>query len=376
MKNGNFVYGFTGESNGAALYECVQQNVDACREAGADYVIVLAHLGDQEAEYPYTSINLINDTTGIDVVIDGHSHSTIPYGVEENKDGEEVVITACGTKLENIGQLLITAEGGIVTSLVSRYDIKDSAVESFVNDIKASYEEAVNKVVATSDISLSIKDEAGARMVRNRETAIGNLCADAYRYIAKTDIAIVNGGGIRADLNAGNITYSDIIAVHPYGNKLTAVKATGQEILDALEMSVRSTEKTAADNGNAVGEFGGFLSVSGLKFTVDTSIPSPVTLDENGMFVSIDGDRRVKDVMILGADGEYAAIDPAAEYTVASHNYLIKESGDGYTMFKDNEIIIDEAKQDYEVLINYITEALEGSLSEKYSAIEGRITIG
>lgn len=373
--DGEYVYAFESGDDGQTLYACVQENVDACREQGADYVVLMTHLGDSEEFTPYSSLDVIQKTTGVDVVLDGHAHSTISCRVEKNKDGENVLLSAVGTKLANIGQLVITSDGNISTGLISYYADKDEYVTDYIKDLKADYEEEMNTVVAHSDIALSCSNAEGVRMVRNRETTIGNMCADAYRAIAGTDIAFVNGGGIRDDLPAGDITYADIIAVHPFGNTLCSVEVTGQEILDFLEIVNQYVQAEQAENGLAVGEDGGFQQVSGLKFSIDTTIPTSVVMDENGMFVSIDGERRVKDVMVLNADGVYEPIQADKTYTMASHNYLIKESGSGTDMFADNVLLIDEGMVDYEVLITYITDNLKGELSERYSETEGRITI-
>ena len=229
--------------------------------------------------------------------------------------------------------------------------------------------------MASADMTLSCNDENGIRMVRNRETAIGNFCADAYRAVAQADIAVVNGGGIRADLTEGEITYADLIAIHPFGNTLCKVTATGQEILDALEMASQLTENERTDGKNALGEDGSFLHVSGMKYTIDTSVEPSVELDENGNFIAVTGERRVKDVYVEKEDGTLEVLDPNREYTFASHNYLIKNGGGGSNMFMDNELLINEGALDYEVLITYMTDVLGGKLGEKYEAPEGRITI-
>ncbi len=374
MEGGEYVYGFTSGNNGADLYACVQNYVDECRSAGADYIVILSHLGDDEESAPYTSVDLLRNTTDIDILLDGHAHSTISCRVEQNKNGESVLISSAGTMLANIGQIVITANGYISAGLISDYRIKDEATAVFINGIKESYENDMVKVVATSDISLSGYDENGIRLVRSRETTIGNLCADSYRAISGADIALVNGGGIRADLPAGDITYADMLAVHPYGNTLCVTRATGQEIIDALEFACRATLAETSEKNNAVGESGGFQQVSGLKFTIDTKVKSSVVSDDRGMFVSVSGERRVKDVYVL-KDGKYAAIDPNEFYTVASNNYIIKLCGDGFNMFSDNELIIDEGILDYQVLTTYITDYLNGQMGTKYSATEGRITI-
>ena len=374
-ENGNYVYDFCRGNGGQDLYDCIQKNVDECLEKGAEYIVLLSHLGDGEVESQYTSVEVVENTSGIDVVLDAHSHSTIPCMVLEDEKGEEVLLASTGTKLANIGQLVISPSGNITTGLISHFDKKDAEMESKIAEIKASYETELAKVMAMSDITLSCNDENGIRMVRNRETAIGNFCADAYRAVAKADIAVVNGGGIRADLTEGEITYADLIAVHPFGNTLCKVTATGQEILDALEMASQLTENERTDGRNALGEDGSFLHVSGMKYTIDTSIETSVELDENGNFVAVTGERRVKDVYVENEDGTFEPLDANKEYTFASHNYLIKNGGGGSNMFMDNELLINEGALDYEVLITYMTDVLGGKLGEKYATSEGRITI-
>lgn len=371
---GNFVYDFYGGS-GEELYAHVQKTVDECREEGADYVIVLAHLGVDEASAPFCSTDLIAGTTGIDAVLDGHSHSVLPCDVLNNKDGEKVLLSSTGTGLTNIGQMVITADGNITAGLIGGFPDKDMETDSFVKEIQSQYEEELEQVLAHTDVPLTTESESGIRLIRSRETNLGDFCADAYRAVAGADIAFVNGGGIRADIETGDITYGDIIAVHPYGNTLCVAKVSGQEILDALEMASRSTLAETGNGENAVGESGAFLQVSGLEYTIDTSIPSTVDVDEAGMFVSCGENRRVKDVQVLQEDGSYVPIDPAKTYTLASHNYLIKQGGDGLNMFMDNTLAMDEGMPDYQVLITYITDHLGGTIGSDYAQPQGRVTV-
>lgn len=375
MEDGEYVYDFANDNNGKELYDCVQGYVDECRKKGADYCIVLSHLGDGELLSPFSSVDLAHATKGVDVILDAHAHSVIPCMIEKNIEGEDILISSTGTKLANIGQLVITSDGIITTGLISSYQQKDEETESFIQDIKAIYEDDLKEVVGESGTKLSGYSESGVRLVRNRETTIGNFCADAYRYVSGADIALVNGGGIRADFPEGNVTYADLFAVHPFGNTLCMVEATGQEILDCLEMCYRFVQAEAEEDGKAVGEDGAFQHVSGIKFTIDTSIETSVVTNEYDMFVSAEGKRRVKDVMILGEQGEYEPLEPNAIYTVASHNYLLKEGGSGCGMFADNTFIIDEGMVDYQILVNYITEELERNIGTKYAQIEGRILI-
>ena len=370
MEDGQFVYDFAA---GEDLYAAVQGYVDEVREKGADVVIVISHLGVEEGSEPNRATDLIANTTGIDALIDGHSHTTEPSMLVADKSGRKVLYTQTGTKLNNIGKLTISKDGSVKAELVAEAE-KDEAVTAFIEDIKAQYESLVNTVVAHTEVELSITDENGVRAVRNRETAIGDLCADAYRAVADTDIAFVNGGGIRATIKKGDITTANMISVHPYGNALCSCYATGAEILDALEHSVVNTAATAASDGKAVGESGGFLQVSGIKFTVDTSIPSSGKKDDKGLFVAVEGERRVKDVFVE-ENGEWVPIDPEKTYTVACHNYLLQDMGDGYTMFTDNVYILDKVLIDNQVIINYICDFLGGNVGSEYAEPQGRITV-
>ena len=356
--NGNYIYSFQQDETGEKLYAAVQAAVDAARAEGAQFVIAMAHLGIEEDCSPWTSSEVIVNTTGIDAVLDGHSHSLIECEKVKNKDGQEVLLSSTETKLAYIGCLTIKDDGSMSTTLIS-----DNGMKDFIGGIQEEFEELVNTVVASTDVDLIIKDPAsGERIVRVSETNLGDLCADAYRAMSGADVAIVNGGGVRADIPAGDITYGQIIAVHPFGNEMCVVECTGQEILDALELGC---SKLPAESG-------GFLQVSGMTYTVDLNVESSVKLDENGMFVEVEGDRRVKDVTIGGEP-----LDPEKTYTLASHNYKLKDCGDGYSMFADNVFLQDSVMIDNQVLINYIVDVLGGTVGEEYADPygQGRITI-
>ena len=356
--NGNYIYAFQQDETGEKLYAAVQSAVDAARAEGAQFVIALAHLGIEEDCSPWTSSEVIVNTTGIDAVLDGHSHSMIECEKVKNKDGAEVLLSSTETKLAYIGCLTIKDDGSMSTTLIG-----DNGMKEFIGGIQEEFEELVNTVVASTDVDLIIKDPAsGERIVRVSETNLGDLCADAYRAMSGADVAIVNGGGVRADIPAGDITYGQIIAVHPFGNEMCVVECTGQEILDALELGC---SKLPAESG-------GFLQVSGMTYTVDLNVESSVKLDENGMFVSVEGERRVKDVTIGGEP-----LDPEKTYTLASHNYKLKDCGDGYSMFADNVFLQDSVMIDNQVLINYIVDVLGGTVGEEYADPygQGRITI-
>ena len=362
-ENGNYIYSFCEGNNGQDLYSSVQSAVDAAKKEGADYVIALAHLGIDDESKPFTSTDVIANTTGIDAVIDGHSHSIINGDTLANKNGDGVILVQAETKLSRISKVVIKTDGTIKAEVVSGYDKVDKGTDAFVKNIQASFEKDLNKVVATSKVGLYVNDpETGTRLVRSQETNLGNLCADAYRNLLGADIAFVNGGGVRADISPGDITYGQIIAVHPFGNMACLIETTGQQVLDALELG----------SSAAPGEFGGFLHVSGVSYTIDTTIKSPVVLDDKGSFVEISGARRVKDVKVGGVN-----IDPNKTYTLASHNYMLKDGGDGYTMFQADKLLQDEVLIDNQVLISYIVDVLGGVVGEEYSNIhgQGRINI-
>ena len=360
---GNYIYSFSQGEDGKKLYAAVQAAVDAATAEGADYVIVMSHLGIDAVSVPYTSSDLIVNTTGIDVVLDGHSHSVIPQEVVLNAAGEEVLLTSTGTKTENLGALIFAEDGTFSAKLHSESIFKDEEAQAFIDSVKVLYEDTLNEVVASTEVELTIKDPAtGERAVRSAETNLGDLCADAYRATMGADIAFVNGGGVRANIEAGEITYGEILNVHPFGNSACLVEASGQEILDALEMGARAVPD----------ENGGFLHVSGLTYEINPSIPTPVVLDEEESFVEISGERRVKNVLVGGEP-----IDPAATYKLASHNYMLKSGGDGFTMFMDNTLLLDEVLIDNQVLINYIIDVLGGVVGEEYADPygQGRIVI-
>jgi 2',3'-cyclic-nucleotide 2'-phosphodiesterase (5'-nucleotidase family) len=361
---GNFIYGFKEGKNGQELYDAVQKSITDAKKKGADYVIAIGHLGIDEQSSPWRSTDVIKNTTGIDAFIDGHSHSTVVGDVVQNKDGNDVVLTQTGTKLATIGRLVINGEdGSITTNLIKGYSKQDAATSGVIADIEKSFADDLAAKVGMTDVALTVNDPATSkRMVRSRETNLGDLCADAYRYVlgngksgkesGPADIAFVNGGGIRADINAGDITYGEVIAVHPFNNVGCVVEATGQEILDALEMAARVAPQ----------ENGGFLQVSGLTYTIDTSVSSTVVVDDKKNYVKVAGAYRVKDVMVGGA-----ALDLNKTYTLASHNYMLLNGGDGINMFRDNEVVVQPVLLDNQVLISYIQKYLNGVVGDKYS---------
>ena len=239
----------------------------------------------------------------------------------------------------------------------------DYAADQFIKAIQAQFDETLKTVIGRTEVELTVNDPStGQRAVRSAETNLGDLAADAYRYVLGADIGVSNGGGIRASIAAGDITYKDALTVFPFGNMGCVAEATGQQIKDALEMSAR----------NCPEENGGFLQVSGITYTIDTTIPSSVTLDEKGNFTGVSGTYRVKDIMV----GDQP-LDVNKTYTIASHNYMLKSGGDGMVMFMGCNILKDEVISDMDLLSQYIRENLGGNVGAEYAdpAGQGRINI-
>ena len=364
---GNYIYGFMQDDTGEGVYNAVQTAVDAARENGARYVVALGHVGNEETCAPWTYADIIANTTGIDAFLDGHSHDTDQVTMK-NADGVDVLRSACGTKLGGVGWLKIEAATGKLTTGLYTWDNAVSAPELLgiqnnasqaVKAATTALNQKLGQKVAKSAVDLTIYDPEAVdqsgkpiRIVRNAETNLGDLCADAYRDQSGADIAFVNGGGVRTSLKAGDITLGDILKVHPFGNAMCVVEATGQQILDALEFGAR----------NVPGENGGFLQVSGLTYEIHTYIESTATTDSNGMFTGVTGEYRVKNVMV---DGKPLELDKV--YTLASHNYMLKNGGDGFNMFMDCKLLVDESMLDNQVLINYISGTLEGVIGQEYA---------
>lgn len=365
-RTGKFIYSFCEGNDGQNLYASVQKAIDAAGSAGADYIIAVGHCGTNEQSSPWRSTDIIANVTGLNAFIDGHSHSVIPGLGVKDKDGNTVLLASSGTKFSYVGKLVIEPDGTISSELIADYNNRDADTAAFMGEIKAENEELLKTVVAGTSVDLTINNPDGTRAVRSKETNMGDLVADAYRIVGEADIGWVNGGGVRDGIAAGDITYEHIIAVHPFGNMLCVCKATGQEIIDALEMSARTCPT----------ESGGFLQVSGLKFTIDTTVPSSVRIDDKGAFVGVDGARRVSGVQVLnGKTNTYEPIDLTRTYTLASHDYMLKSGGDGINMFMDNKYLIENGMLDNQVLITYITEKLGGVVPAAYSEPQERILL-
>lgn len=358
-ENGNMIYTF-GE-NGTEMYQSVQAAIDMAIADGADLVVGIGHLGTEDACYPWRSEDLIANTTGIDIFIDGHSH-TMDEAVEVlNKNGEVVVVNQTGSKFDAVGEIVINLDTleFTVGYIPADFQEKDEEIESLIATLSEEFDAITQEVVATSEVDLLMSDpETGEYMVRNSATNLADLVTDALKYIFDVDVALCNAGGIRANIMAGDVTYGDIINVHPFANDISVISLSGQSLLDALEMGAR----IMPENDSAL------LQVSGVTYKVNTSIETGVITDSMGNFLYVEGEYRVTDVFV---GGEELQLDKM--YTVASNDYLLQSYGDGFTMFKTGEIVLDGIMIDSDVLISYIKENLGGVIGEEYASAQGRI---
>lgn len=261
-------------------------------------------------------------------------------------------VLTVGSQLIIPAKSAVTADGKAI----------DYDTDRFIKAIQSQYNETLKTVIGRTDTELTINNPAtGNRAVRSGETNLGDLCADAYRVVLGADIGLSNGGGVRASIKPGNITYNDTLTVFPFGNMGCVAEVKGQQIKDALEMASKNYPK----------ESGGFLQVSGLTYTINSQTPSSVQVDEKGNFLKVNGAYRVSDIMVGGTP-----LDVNKTYTVASHNYMLKSGGDGMTMFKGSKIIRDEVITDVDLLSSYIRNQLGGNVGSDYAnpAGQGRIT--
>ena len=359
---GELIYTF----NESKLYDIVQTNINAAETAGADYVIALSHIGYDESGNLADITDVIENTDGFDVVLDAHSHSVIEEKVIKDKSGDDVLLTSTGTKFEYIGKLTIK-NGAFDTELVEveSYTKTDPVVDAYITEINENYAQLGNRKIGESKVEFITHDKDGNRLVRNAETNLGNFCSDALRVMTGADISFVNGGGLRAPMEAGEVTFNDIFSVFPFNNQIVTAEISGQILIDFLEMAVMNYPE----------EDGSFPHMSGVTFSVNKSIPTSVKVDANGFFEKVDGAYRVYNVKVLDkTSGEYKALDPNGKYVIAGFNYFLLDFGGGMTMFKDAKILDAEGTLDVELLENYIVEHLGGVIGEEYAEVKPNIS--
>ena len=377
-ENGNYIYGIAGGEDGSALYAAVQEAVDAASKE-ADYVVALGHLGVDASSKPWTSEEVIANTTGLDAFIDGHSHSTVEMKEVADKNGDTVVLTQTGSYLNAVGQMTIAADGTITTKLLSGEDLAEVTPDADVKALEDAWVAEINtqlgQVIGHISDTLDNYDADGNRLVRKQETNTGDFAADALYYLfdnmdLDVDVAIMNGGGIRNEAITGDISYLTCKSIHTFGNVACLQTVTGQQLLDALEWGA----KDATADGSV--ENGGFLQVSGLKYTINTAIPSTVQQDDKGVWTGgPTGDYRVTDVQVLNNEtGAYEPLDLKASYNLAGYNYTLRDLGDGFDMFDGAVNVLDYVMEDYMVLANYVQSFENGEVTG-YAQPAGRITL-
>ncbi len=375
-ENGNYIYGIAGGNDGAALYADVQAAIDAAKAEGADYIIGLGHLGDDPASDPWNSEDVISNVTGLDAFIDGHSHSNVERKEVADKEGNPVVLTQTGEYLNAIGKMTISEEG-IAVELITEYANADEEVKAIEDAWAAEVDTLLGEVIAKNEVDFRIKDDEGTRLIRSQETNLGDFAADALYYLFDVtedlgvDVAIMNGGGIRADMPVGDISYKTTKTVHTFGNVACLIEVTGQQILDALEWGAKNV---------GVGENGGFLHVSGVTYEIHSYIPSTVQADDKGVWAGAPtGEYRVKNVTIGGEP-----LDVTKTYKMAGYNYTLRDLGDGFAMFEGAVNVKDYVMEDYMVLANYAKSFPEATIKADNSVLganygdingEGRIAI-
>ena len=332
----------------ADVYRLVQQAADKARAEGADYVVVLSHLGEEVRSTGITSQGLVAATRGIDVVIDGHTHAVVPAASVANIDGKPIPVSQTGTQFANVGKLLITPDGHFSTSLIPASDISwsNARVKAVTDSVKALMQTVTERRIANLPYPMPVKEKDQSWCVRRRETGIGNLVADAFRTEMDAEIGIVNGGGLRNDLPAGTLNYGDIVSVQPFDNHMCLIGVTGSQL---MAMLTKCTEKCPKADGS-------FPHVSGMRYTIHTAT------------------HRVTDVMILDkATGKYVPLQPEREYTIGLNDYY--STGGFYSTLKDSRLINSTTKLSRDIVADYLEKTLSGKVGDEYREPQGRITI-
>ena len=349
-----YVYDILGGEDGQKLYSAVQKSINKARVI-ADYVIGLGHLGVDPSSSPWTSKEVIEHTSGLDAFIDGHSHTVMECEWVKDLSGKAVALTQTGSYFANVGEMTIKADGSIATQLVPTYDGLDSAVAGIQTEWVSAVDDMLGEKIAVAETNFYISDPAtGKRRIRLGETNLGDFVADGiYSYFNEVeqlhcDLAIMNGGGIRADVPAGDWSFKTCKQVSPFGNVACLMSVTGKQIQDALEFAARFVGPDGQENG-------GFLHVAGATYEIHTDIPNTVQTDDKNVWIgSATGTPRVQNVKIYDkASGTYVPLDEGKTYALAGMNYTLRNLGDGFAMFDGAELIKDYVAEDYLVMSTY-----------------------
>ena len=349
-----YIYDIQGGEDGKKLYDAVQKAIDKAKLL-ADVVIGLGHLGVDPSSSPWTSEEVIAHTSGFDAFIDGHSHTVMENKQVQDASGKAVTLTQTGSYFANVGEMTIAADGTITTKLIPTHEGMDAGIAAMQTGWVNTVDDMLGEKIAVGDSDFYVTDPAtGKRRIRSAETNLGDFVADGiYTYINEVeklhcDVAIMNGGGIRADVPAGDWTFKTCKQVSPFGNVACLMSVTGKQIQDALEFAARFAGEGGKENG-------GFLQVAGATYEIHTDIPNTVQTDEKNVWIgSATGTPRVQNVKIYDkASGSYLPLDPGATYALAGMNYTLRNLGDGFAMFDGAELIKDYVSEDYLVMSTY-----------------------
>ena len=349
-----YIYDIQGGEDGKKLYDAVQKAIDKAKLL-ADVVIGLGHLGVDPSSSPWTSEEVIAHTSGFDAFIDGHSHTVMENKQVQDASGKAVTLTQTGSYFANVGEMTIAADGTITTKLIPTHEGMDANIAAMQTGWVNTVDDMLGEKIAVGDSDFYVSDPAtGKRRIRSAETNLGDFVADGiYTYFNEVeklhcDVAIMNGGGIRADVPAGDWTFKTCKQVSPFGNVACLMSVTGKQIQDALEFAARFAGEGGKENG-------GFLQVAGATYEIHTDIPNTVQTDEKNVWIgSATGTPRVQNVKIYDkASGSYLPLDPGATYALAGMNYTLRNLGDGFAMFDGAELIKDYVSEDYLVMATY-----------------------
>ena len=349
-----YIYDIQGGEDGKKLYDAVQKAIDKAKLL-ADVVIGLGHLGVDPSSSPWTSEEVIAHTSGFDAFIDGHSHTVMENKQVQDASGKAVTLTQTGSYFANVGEMTIAADGTITTKLIPTHEGMDATIAAMQTGWVNTVDDMLGEKIAVGDSDFYVSDPAtGKRRIRSAETNLGDFVADGiYTYFNEVeklhcDLAIMNGGGIRADVPAGDWTFKTCKQVSPFGNVACLMSVTGKQIQDALEFAARFAGEGGKENG-------GFLQVAGATYEIHTDIPNTVQTDEKNVWIgSATGTPRVQNVKIYDkASGSYLPLDPGATYALAGMNYTLRNLGDGFAMFDGAELIKDYVSEDYLVMATY-----------------------
>ena len=349
-----YIYDIQGGDDGKKLYDAVQKAIDKAKLL-ADVVIGLGHLGVDPSSSPWTSEEVIAHTSGFDAFIDGHSHTVMENKQVKDASGKDVTLTQTGSYFANVGEMTIAADGTITTKLIPTHEGMDATIAAMQTGWVNTVDDMLGEKIAVGDSNFYVSDPAtGKRRIRSAETNLGDFVADGiYTYFNEVeklhcDVAIMNGGGIRADVPAGDWTFKTCKQVSPFGNVACLMSVTGKQIQDALEFAARFAGEGGKENG-------GFLQVAGATYEIHTDIPNTVQTDEKNVWIgSATGTPRVQNVKIYDkASGSYLPLDPGATYALAGMNYTLRNLGDGFAMFDGAELIKDYVSEDYLVMSTY-----------------------